>query len=427
MERTTTTARARRLATARAAMEANREAVAQQEREGYCDPFKAKLSYSVSRMLAEDEVCEKDEKAIVGLIDGPLAPGHSCGVWADDRMYPSVEHALQALKAPPEERAGIAEADVREAKRLGAAALRKNPEFREKSVSVMDALLRDKFLRHPSLRAALRETGTKRLVHLNDYGDAFWGEVPYGEKMRRGKNELGKALERVRSLTEEQLLKAWLRDRCDIEDVRNASLEVTWRRRGGESSEVVRVLEEEEAKVCVVGRAGNIVIDHPSSSRQHAALVVREKRVWVIDLESTHGTFLDGVRLEPLVPRAVDGAELRFGGSSRRYRARLVTDLAKRKQGDLYAKIATTAAVEPHSSSNFFVVVENVPYEATVRDLERIFPGAVDFEIEGGRGVVRFTTSREATLAVASDRDEIDGRRIRVFLPHQKKKKQRIS
>ncbi|RQM19118.1 hypothetical protein B5M09_007809 [Aphanomyces astaci] len=66
----------------------------------------------------------------------------------------------------------------------------------------------------------------------------------------------------------------------------------------------------------------DIVLEHCSISRMHAALVHHvDGAVYLIDLGSCHGTFLDGEKLEPLRPTLLShGTHLRFGVSSRTYR-----------------------------------------------------------------------------------------------------------
>jgi len=54
-------------------------------------------------------------------------------------------------------------------------------------------IVRDKFARHPGLKASLRQTGNARLVEGNWWGDTFWG-VCNG----KGTNHLGKVLMEVR-------------------------------------------------------------------------------------------------------------------------------------------------------------------------------------------------------------------------------------
>lgn len=62
-------------------------------------------------------------------------------------------------------------------------------------------------------------------------------------------------------------------------------------------------------------REGNdIVIPDPYCSGRHAELRVQASRIEVIDLESTNGTWVNGIRIEPNEPREVQiGDELTFG------------------------------------------------------------------------------------------------------------------
>lgn len=64
----------------------------------------------------------------------------------------------------------------------------------------------------------------------------------------------------------------------------------------------------------VVGRTdGDIIIANPYLSRKHARLRVAEGRVFLTDLGSTNGTFLDGERLKPGEEREITvSSKLRF-------------------------------------------------------------------------------------------------------------------
>jgi nuclear inhibitor of protein phosphatase 1 len=59
----------------------------------------------------------------------------------------------------------------------------------------------------------------------------------------------------------------------------------------------------------------DIPLSHATSSRQHAALCHHhDGRVFLIDLGSSHGTFLDGSQLPPNKPVVVkNGSSIKFG------------------------------------------------------------------------------------------------------------------
>eukprot|EP00898_Chlorokybus_atmophyticus_P000979 jgi/Chlat1/1882/Chrsp145S02202 len=90
----------------------------------------------------------------------------------------------------------------------------------------------------------------------------------------------------------------------------------------------------------VLGRSpqiADIVLDHASIRhvRQHAALVhKRDGGVALIDLNSAHGTFVDGTRIEP--DTAVDlntKCTITFGASTREYRLRREEPIRKNTSG----------------------------------------------------------------------------------------------
>ncbi|KPP56637.1 nuclear inhibitor of protein phosphatase 1-like [Scleropages formosus] len=84
----------------------------------------------------------------------------------------------------------------------------------------------------------------------------------------------------------------------------------------------------DEKKYYLFGRNPDLcdfTIDHQSCSRVHAVLVYHRhlKRVFLIDLNSTHGTFLGRIRLEPHKPQQVPiDSTMSFGASTRVYTLR---------------------------------------------------------------------------------------------------------
>jgi len=110
--------------------------------------------------------------------------------------YPTSEHAYQAAKTlDPDERRLVREAKTPgKAKRLGQKVTMRE-DWDDVKVSVMEAILLDKFTRSPELRMKLLATGDEHLEEGNYWGDHFWGT---DEKTRKGENNLGKVLMRVR-------------------------------------------------------------------------------------------------------------------------------------------------------------------------------------------------------------------------------------
>jgi len=117
-----------------------------------------------------------------------------------DKKYPTSEHLFQSFKFQ-DHRPNLAEHIRTCSERPSVAfseARRFQPEVRrdwkQVNISKMDETLLHKFTQHDDLKAELLATGDAELVEDSDK-DAFWGVGPDG----RGRNELGKALERLRA------------------------------------------------------------------------------------------------------------------------------------------------------------------------------------------------------------------------------------
>ncbi|KAI0002453.1 DUF1768-domain-containing protein [Russula compacta] len=113
-------------------------------------------------------------------------------------VYPTAEHLFQAIKfmeTDPElaeriRRLPTARMAQREAKKW---AHRQRADWLDVNVAMMDRVLEAKFSQHRSLRGMLRGTGSHELIEDSPI-DWFWGIGNDG----RGRNELGKALMRLR-------------------------------------------------------------------------------------------------------------------------------------------------------------------------------------------------------------------------------------
>jgi len=123
----------------------------------------------------------------------------------DGFTFPSVEHAYQAAKSldtlnllyftttPPPGIDGHSRVlTAGEAKRRGRT-LNIRSDWEDVKISVMAALVYDKFYRHVDLREKLLDTKSSILVEGNTWGDRFWG-VCGGE----GQNHLGQILMNTR-------------------------------------------------------------------------------------------------------------------------------------------------------------------------------------------------------------------------------------
>ncbi|KAH9942777.1 hypothetical protein B0H21DRAFT_696072 [Amylocystis lapponica] len=116
-----------------------------------------------------------------------------------NKRYPTAEHLFQSFKFQ-EHRPNLAEhirtcsdwpsVAFSEAQRFQAEV---RPDWKQVNVDKMDETLRCKFVQHANLRRELLATGDAELVE-DSAKDVFWGIGADGS----GRNELGKALERLR-------------------------------------------------------------------------------------------------------------------------------------------------------------------------------------------------------------------------------------
>jgi ribA/ribD-fused uncharacterized protein len=117
-------------------------------------------------------------------------------VMFENIMYPTSEHAYQAAKTlDVEERKRIAAIIIPgQAKREGNSLLSIRKDWEQIKVSIMESILRIKFLSNTCLLNKLIATGDKELIEGNWWGDCFWG-VCKGV----GENNLGKLLMKIRT------------------------------------------------------------------------------------------------------------------------------------------------------------------------------------------------------------------------------------
>lgn len=103
---------------------------------------------------------------------------------------------------------------------------------------------------------------------------------------------------------------------------------------------LIQKLMIDEKKCYLFGRnpdLNDFVIDHQSCSRVHAALVYHKhlQRAFLVDLGSTHGTFIGTIRLEQHKPTQLPvDSKFHFGASTRLYILRERPQKVAARQGD---------------------------------------------------------------------------------------------
>lgn len=111
----------------------------------------------------------------------------------DGLVYPTVENAYQAAKSTnPILRLHFTTITPLKAKKEAPIVIDK-AEWFEKSLGLMEDLVRQKFTKHEELKQKLIDTFPRHIEEGNNWGDRFWGTVD-GE----GNNHLGKILMRIR-------------------------------------------------------------------------------------------------------------------------------------------------------------------------------------------------------------------------------------
>jgi len=123
----------------------------------------------------------------------------------DGKIYATAEHLFQAFKfmttdpalaelirTQPSARSARSEAGFQRA--------HQRPDWFEVNVEAMDVVLQEKFTQHKDLREKLLETGNRELIE-DSPDDVFWGVGRDGQ----GRNELGKALMRLRERLREYM------------------------------------------------------------------------------------------------------------------------------------------------------------------------------------------------------------------------------
>ena len=114
----------------------------------------------------------------------------------------AVEHRFQALKPTDPAIAAkiLAAPTARKARDMGRSRtlFKIRPDWEQVKDSLMEDLVRQKFLRDKVIMAELLSTGDATLIEGNWWHDQYWGMVRGADGKWKGRNQLGKILMKLR-------------------------------------------------------------------------------------------------------------------------------------------------------------------------------------------------------------------------------------
>jgi len=153
--------------------------------------------YVMSGQIKDTPMSSPTNTAIKGFFGefAFLGNYHPSEIGMDGISGITVEHVFQAMKAISDKdtRFIVSQASADQAKKAGRyVSIR--PDWDQVRLPIMEALVREKFIRHQDLRKKLLATDDTHLEETNHWGDTFWG-VCKGI----GENHLGKILIKIRS------------------------------------------------------------------------------------------------------------------------------------------------------------------------------------------------------------------------------------
>lgn len=229
---------------------------------------------------------------------------YPCAVYLEGRLYPSVFHAFQAARSEKDhERAKIALAESLQELYELATEIEDPPEWANKRLTVMEKCLRDKFRRHRELRERLRKTGNRDLI--NTYADRSTSNLFWGMVEGKGQNHLGHLLQNIRlDIHTEKELAKWIGMTFDLETDKMLIPKIKLDVYKQENLAAVENLKTTPYNIFGVLPTCDVVLTHPSISRQHLVVLVDKKLgVAIVDLGSKAGTFVNSERIPPHIPK----------------------------------------------------------------------------------------------------------------------------
>ena len=312
----------------------------------------------------------------------------------DGMLFPSATHAFQSARSSDERtRKAILNAEsllvvLKIAKRID------EPEnWKLKRLKVMEQIVRDKFRRSRELQEKLKATGNRDL--LMTYQDEnsvnqYWGVVN-----NKGQNQLGRILMKIRSdLKDNQELLNWISFSFEFISDQELIPEITLNIYKEGKQIDCKILKNKSFYILGCLPSCDLILEHPSISRIHAAIICDKKLgVVIIDLRSKAGTKLDNIMINDNIPyRIKNGKKIKFGLSTREYLVNIDVQRMKRlydkerkqlqneldlidrlENPNLDSDVIKESFGIENNDENENIFIGNVPYDATDQGLKEIF------------------------------------------------------
>lgn len=312
----------------------------------------------------------------------------------DGMLFPSATHAFQASRSSDERtRKAILNAEsllvvLKIAKRI------EEPEnWKLRRLKIMEHIVRDKFRRSRELQEKLKATGNRDIVMTYDdenEANQYWGVVN-----NKGQNQLGRIMMRIRSdLRENQELLNWISFSFEFISDQDLIPEITLDVFKEGKQIDCKILKNKSFYIIGCLPSSDLILEHPSISRIHAAIVCDKKLGAVlIDLRSKAGTKLDGDMISDNIPyRLKNGKKIKFGLSTRDYivnidvgkmkklyekeKKQLLNDLDlinKLENPEINEELLKQSFGIENNEDNENIFVGNLPYNATDKAIKDIF------------------------------------------------------
>jgi RNA recognition motif-containing protein/predicted NAD-dependent protein-ADP-ribosyltransferase YbiA (DUF1768 family) len=375
---------------------------------------------------------------------------YPCTVYFEGRLYPSVFHAFQAARSEKDhERAKISMAESLQELYELATEIEDPTDWVNKRLTVMERCLRDKFRRHRELRDRLRKTGNRELI--NTYSDRTSSNLFWGMVDGKGQNHLGTLLQNIRlDIHTEKELQKWLSMTFDLETDKMLLPKIKLDIKKQDNLVGVETLKRVPYNIFGILPTCDVVVTHPSTSRQHLAILVDKKLgVVLVDLGSKAGSILNGDRVNPHIPMEIKKADW-FGiaESTRTYTVNVdyaeVTEFLDKKHRNLQMDLKILSLQQNLSSKEDVmkaglglikqdtVFLSNLPENSSDKEIREAFEQfgkiadvRLPINVHTGKpksiAFVRFETEEEAKAAFQAVMLPIRDRLVKILFAEKNK------